>query len=652
MPLPPARNVSDYDVEQHFRSLGRWLKMESEAELERMAQRRQQQREGGAEKSGETILNLVIADQTAGLGGLQLVTFRRQSPQIPMPWHRLRVGAPVVVSPVDQAQANAGVSGVVSGRQADSLQVALTQLPSASVVRIDLAVDEVARQRQQAALARAQAATGRLAALRRVLMGQRQPEFGPPPGGELPSSLNPSQQDAIRFARAARDLAIIHGPPGTGKTTTLVALIVQAVAAGEKVLACAPSNTAVDHLLEQLIEAGQRAVRIGHPARVTPRLQQHSLDGLVDQHESQVVVKGLRRQAESLWRQAEKWTRAQRAAGERHHLRRAARDLEQEAKALERYMIRSILDSADIVCATTTFNDDLLGHRHFELLVIDEACQSTEPGSWCPLPYADKVVLAGDPQQLPPTVLSLEAAAEGFDRSLMQRQMELHGPEISRLLNVQYRMHHQIMDFSSRQFYDGRLVPDESVRLHQLSDLVGVADCPITREPVEFYDSAGANWDEELEPNGLSKRNPQEANLALKKVDQLLAAGVQPLAIGVIAPYAAQVRLLRDSANRRRPQALWRDVEIDTVDGFQGREKEAIVISLVRSNSVQEIGFLADRRRMNVALTRARRKLIVIGDTATLGVDAFYQEFLTYVTEIGAYHTVWEETDWMELHSH
>jgi len=643
MPIPPPQTVSDYDVEQHFRSLARWLKMESEAELARMAERRQQQREGGAEKSGETILNLVIADQTAGLGGLQLVTFRRKSPPIPMPWHRLRVGSPVVVSPVDNTHANAGVSGVVSGRTADSLQVALTQLPEAAVLRIDLAVDEVARQRQSTALARAQSATGRLAQLRRVLLGQRPPDFGIEPELELPPHLNESQQDAIRFARSARDLAVIHGPPGTGKTTTLVALIVQAVAAGEKVLACAPSNTAVDHLLEELIEARQRAVRIGHPARVTPRLQQHSLDGLVDQHESQVVAKALRRQAEDLLRQAEKWTRAPRASGERHHLRRAARDLEQEAKALERYMVRSILDSADIVCATTTFNDDLLGNRHFDLLVIDEACQSTEPGSWCPLPYADKMVLAGDPQQLPPTVLSLEAAAEGFDRSLMQRQMELHGPDISRLLNVQYRMHHQIMDFSSRQFYEGRLVPDESVRHHRLSDLVGVANLPITREPVVFFDSAGASWDEELEPNGLSKRNPREAALALKQVDELLAAGIDPLTIGVIAPYAAQVRLLRDLANRRRPQELWRDVEIDTVDGFQGREKEAIVISLVRSNQIHEIGFLADRRRMNVALTRARRKLIVIGDSATLGIAPFYQEFLDYVTAIGAYRTVWQE---------
>jgi superfamily I DNA and/or RNA helicase len=226
----------------------------------------------------------------------------------------------------------------------------------------------------------------------------------------------------------------------------------------------------------------------------------------------------------------------------------------------------------------------------------------------------------------------------------MQRQMELHGSTIGRLLNVQYRMHEQIMEFSSQQLYDGRLVPDPSVREHRLCDLVGVTDCPITRTPVEFYDSAGASWDEELEPNGLSKRNRHEAKLVLKKVSDLLEAGVEPQSIGVIAPYAAQVRWLRDATSQRAPREQWRHIEIDTVDGFQGREKEAIVISLVRSNSSQEIGFLADRRRMNVALTRARRKLIVVGDSATLGVDPFYQSFLEYVGEIQSYHTVWEET--------
>ncbi|MBL8892831.1 MAG: AAA family ATPase [Planctomycetaceae bacterium] len=641
----PPNAPTDHEVELHFARMQRWLHMESDAEIARLAERRQNQNEGNAERTGETLLHMVITDQVPGLGGLQLVTFARQAKAPALPWHRLRVGSPVVVSPMENQHPSAAVSGVVSHRASETLQVALSRVPEERRLRIDMAADEVTRQRQAAALRRVEGATGRLAHLKKVLMGQRTPEFRSVPELSLPGHLNESQKDAIRLARSAQEIAVIHGPPGTGKTTTLVALIVQAVKAGEKVLACAPSNTAVDHLLEELVEAGQRVVRIGHPARVTPRLQQHSLDGLLEQHESQVVVKALRRQAEDLLRQAEKWTRAPRVTGDRQQQRRAARDLEQEAKALERYMAKSVLDSADIVCATTTFNDDFLWGRHFDLGVIDEACQSTEPGSWCPLPFVDKVVLAGDPQQLPPTVLSLEAAAEGFDRSLMQRQMEIHSPEICRLLDVQYRMHQEIMEFSSQQLYAGRLVADPSVRGHVLSDLDGVAALPITSAPVAFYDSAGASWDEELEPNGLSKRNPQEAAFVLKKVGELFAAGVNPNAIGVIAPYSAQVRLLRDSASRQSPRSQWSDVEIDTIDGFQGREKEAIIISLVRSNATHEIGFLNDRRRMNVALTRARRKLIVVGDSATLGADSFYQGFLDYVSQIGAYHTVWAEFD-------
>ena len=191
------------------------------------------------------------------------------------------------------------------------------------------------------------------------------------------------------------------------------------------------------------------------------------------------------------------------------------------------------------------------------------------------------------------------------------------------------------MDFSSEQFYDGDLVADDSVVDHVLSDLPNVQDDYFTQQIVTFIDSAGANWDEELEPEGLSKRNPQEAKLVLQQVQQLHEAGVDYRDIAVIAPYAAQVRLLRD-------QFEGQGLEIDTVDGFQGREKEVVVISLVRSNAINEIGFLSDRRRMNVALTRARRKLVVIGDSATLGVDDFYQQFFDYVEARGAYQTVWE----------
>jgi superfamily I DNA and/or RNA helicase len=224
----------------------------------------------------------------------------------------------------------------------------------------------------------------------------------------------------------------------------------------------------------------------------------------------------------------------------------------------------------------------------------------------------------------------------GFGVSLQERLVALHGQPITRLLAVQYRMHETIMGFSSREFYADALESAPAVRGHRLCDLPGVRAEASTSEPVLFLDTAGASWDEEKEPDGESRLNPQEAALAARKVRALLEAGVRPEDIAVISPYSAQVRRLRQ-------ELPIPGLEIDSVDGFQGREKEAVVLSLVRSNPEGEIGFLGDVRRINVALTRARRKLIVIGDSATLSHLPFYQRMVGWFEEIGAYHTVWEE---------
>jgi ATP-dependent RNA/DNA helicase IGHMBP2 len=626
---------SSSETDAHFVNMIKWLALESKAEVVRMALRRQQRNSDTAEKSGETILDLVLTDNTAGLGGRTLVTFRRRNPEQPFPWHRLKVGSPVVVSEFPD-DPSSGDTGVVSGQTKDSIQVALTRWPAGEHFRIDLTADEVTRRRQIAALGVAKDSRGRLGLLRSVLMGERKPGFSELPDCEFVTELNPSQQSAVRFALSAQDLAIIHGPPGTGKTTTVVELIIQSIARGEKVLAVAPSNTAVDNLLERLVDARQRAVRIGHPARVAERLRDHSLDGLVEQHENMPVIRDMQREAESIFRKSDKWSRAPRKRGERQEMRTDAKMLIADARRLERHAIDSILDRASVICGTTTFSEELLGERWFDLIVIDEACQSTEPGCWVPLLRGDKIVLAGDHQQLPPTVLSDEAAKLGFSKSLMERQIEIYGDQLTQLLTVQYRMHQQIMKFSSQHFYDDQLVAHPTVEQHLLSGLPDVQENQWTGFPMRFVDTAGAGWEEELEPDGESKRNPQEADLVLRWVERLTDSGVEQSQIAVIAPYAAQVRLLRAACPHR-------DVEIDTVDGFQGREKEVVIITLVRSNLKNEIGFLADSRRMNVALTRARRCLIVIGDSATLGGHDFYRGFFEYAESVGGYSSVWED---------
>jgi predicted DNA helicase len=265
--------------------------------------------------------------------------------------------------------------------------------------------------------------------------------------------------------------------------------------------------------------------------------------------------------------------------------------------------------------------------------VIDEAAQSTEASVWQAIGRAERLVLAGDHCQLPATVLSDQAAAEGMRRSLMQRLFEREGTAIFRRLTVQYRMHEAIMRFSSDQFYEGSLIADASVRAHRLCDLEGVDTTPLTDCPLHLIDTAGAEYDEQIEPDGESKLNPREAELVIKLTCQLIDSGVDPNEIAIIAPYAAQARFLRDRLDID-------GLEIDTVDGFQGREKEVVIVTLVRSNSQGEIGFLSDTRRTNVALTRARRKLIVIGDSATLGGHPFYAAMFDYFEKSAAYHSV------------
>ena len=648
------------DQDEYFEKLARWIDWEAEAESERLAKRREQRDNANAEKTGETLLDLAITDHEVGLGGRYLFSFVKRNRTLTLPWNRLKVGSPVSITATDVAEQS--VNGVVSRRDNQTIQVATTEWPEGQRYRLDLSPDEVTRKRVQAALKVAKVARGRTAEMRRILLADREPKFSEPKLLSSDVALNASQKAAVEFALAADDVAIIHGPPGTGKTTAIVELICQAVDRGETVLACAPSNTAVDNILERLIaqqsrlrgrseKAGEPIVRIGHPARVDEEFRSHTLDALVANHEVMSIVRDMHKEAESLFRKVGRFTRAKPAPGAKYEMRREAKQLKSDAKLLEKQAVEYVLDKANVICATTTFDEELLSDRRFDLVVIDEACQSTEPGAWIPILRADRLVLAGDHKQLPPTILSDRAARDGFSVSLLERLVDLYGDPIKRQLDVQYRMHEKIMQFSSGHFYDGTLVAHESVKSHLLSDLPGVVAGELTElqaldfsEPASFIDTAGTGWNEELEPDGQSKRNPSEGEFVLRKVRQLCEAGVSPGDIAVIAPYAAQVRWLRSNWERGDAGGDGRgDLEIDTVDGFQGREKEAVVISCVRSNANGEIGFLADKRRMNVALTRAKRKLIVVGDSSTLGSNPFFALMLEYFDSIGGYHTVWED---------
>jgi superfamily I DNA and/or RNA helicase len=625
----------------HFQNLAALLELESEAEARQILERVRRLRPGEAELSGDSLVDLVVRDEYAGLGGRSLLTLGKRNPEQPLPWTRLQPGTPVLLSPLSGGAT--GWRGVVAERSDTFVRVAFDESPDeerdSALYRLDRAHDEAARLRQRQALDRARSTRGdRLAHLREVLLGETAPSFGPLPDfAPFDTALNESQREAVRFTLSAHDIAIIHGPPGTGKTTTVVELIRQAVRRSERVLVCAPSNLAVDNLLERLLAHSERAVRLGHPARVLPQLREHTLDLMVESHSDVKLAHKFTKEAFALFRQAKKWTRARPEPGARQNLREEARALLADARRLEDQAVESILNATPILCATTTgLDNSILGRRAFDLCVLDEACQTTEPGCWIPLLRSSRLVLAGDHCQLPPTVLSQDAARRGFGISLQERLVALYGATVTRRLDVQYRMHTAIMGFSSREFYDGGLMADASVAEHRLCDLTGVRGGPLTEQPVEFIDTAGAGFEEELEPDGESRLNPREADLVARKVRALLEAAVTAADIAVIAPYAAQVRRLRELL----PVP---GLEIDSVDGFQGREKEAVVLSLVRSNTEGEIGFLADVRRLNVALTRARRKLLVIGDSATLAVLPFYRRMFEYFEAMSAYQTVWAE---------
>lgn len=627
--------------DDHFTRLAGLLELESRAEAAQILERARQLSARDAEQSGNSLTDLFAQEGYAGLGGRFILTLGKRGSR-PLPWTRIGPGTPVVLSQAAARASASGYRGVVSERSESYLRVAFNEPPdeeAGTSLRLDVAADEAARLRQRQALERARSARkDRLAEVREVLLGEREPEFGRERDEDpLDATLDQSQRAAVRFALAAGDVAVIHGPPGTGKTTTLVELIRRAVRFGEKVLVCAPSNLAVDNVLERLLARGENAVRLGHPARVLPQLREHTLDLIVEDHPDVRLARKFAKEAFALFRKAGKWTRAKPAPGARRDQREEARALLADSRRMEAQAVEQILDKAPILCATTTGLDaDVIGSRKFDLLVIDEACQTTEPGCWVPLGRAKKVVLAGDHNQLPPTVLSPEAARLGFGVSLLERLVGLYGDRVTRRLDVQYRMHEAIMTFPSGEFYEGTLQADATVRGHRLCDLPGVASSPLTESPVEFIDTAGAGYEEEKEPDGESRLNPQEAGLVRRKVEALLSTGLAPSDIAVIAPYAAQVRRLRE-------ELPIDGLEIDSVDGFQGREKEAVVFSLVRSNAEGEIGFLADVRRTNVALTRARRKLLVIGDSATLSVLPFYRRLFEHLEKTGAYRTVWEE---------
>lgn len=430
--------------------------------------------------------------------------------------------------------------------------------------------------------------------------------------------LNESQQQAVIAITQNETVTIVHGPPGTGKTTTLIEAIVQLIKSGEKILVAAPSNTAVDNIAKGLIAQNVAVLRVGNTSKVDETIFQHTPEGRLANSKQQKEIKQLKIRAEEFRKMALKYKRSFGKAEreQRNLLFKEVKNIRTEIKKLQAYNEEKLFAEADVILGTPVgLYDAKINTITFHTLLIDEAGQCIEPLAWTIFPLAQKYVLAGDHLQLPPTVLSNEAARLGLNKSILE--ISITSVKNVYLLNTQYRMKQAIAGFSSNYFYNGLLQT--------------AAQLTNTGTHITFIDTAGSGFNEVHGSDGMSLQNEGE----LQVVQKLMATELlNPLATAFISPYAGQVTAAKE--------ILPKEMRISTIDSFQGQEKEIIILSLVRSNDDGDIGFLKDYRRMNVAITRAKEQLFVIGDSATIGADAFYNSFLTYIEKYGNYRTVWE----------
>ena len=445
--------------------------------------------------------------------------------------------------------------------------------------------------------------------LREVLAGNEKASSRRMPQIFLPW-LNLSQQAAVQKVVEAREVAIVHGPPGTGKTTTLIEAIIETLQRENQVMVSAPSNAAVDWISEQLMRRGVAVLRVGNPLRMSDEMLECSYERRYAAHPDYAELWSIRQRLH----QNEKPANQQR--------------LRQRCNELELRIVNDIFNQARVVaCTLIGSHYRVLDHRHFSTLFIDEAAQGLEPACWAAILKCDRVVFSGDHQQLPPTIHSMEAARGGLGQTLMQKVVRRQ-PQCVTLLDTQYRMNRDIMLFSSRWFYGGKLkaAPEVADRI------VSMMDTPLT-----WIDTSQCDFSERQNSRSLSTLNSREAQLLIHTLREYVnMIGKERILndrvdFGIISPYKAQVRLLRKLLKRQFFfKSLRHLIRVNTVDGFQGQECDVIVLSMVRDNEKGAIGFLSDLRRMNVAMTRARMKLIIVGNTTTLSRHRFYRELIEY----------------------
>lgn len=566
--------------------------------------------------------------------------------------HNFEFGRPVMFFAHDNASDTKAptiryfrFAGVVSYVDGDRMVVTvpdnapLIDLQGTENVGVQLSFDETSYRLMMEALDRAIRGKGRMGYLRDLFYNKNvKPETFTFQPMHFPY-LNRTQEQAVNEVLRAKDVAIVHGPPGTGKTTTLVEAIRETLMRESQVLVCAQSNMAIDWISEKLVDRGINVLRIGNPTRVNDKMLSFTYERRFEGHPDYPQLWALRKAIRDL--------RSHRKRGdEKYHQK--LESLKSRATELEIRINSELFGEARVIASTLVgAANRLLDGQKYATLFIDEAAQALEAACWIPLRRVSRVVLAGDHCQLPPTVKSIAALKAGLGKTLMERIVETH-PETVTLLKIQYRMNDDIMRFSSNYFYDGQVESAPEVRFRGILDL----DTPMTwidtSEFSENSEDSELSFKEEFVGESYGRINTNEAMLTLHVLQNYFSKiGRQRLLderidVGIISPYRAQVQLLRRMLIKREYfKPFRRLISVNTVDGFQGQERDVIVISLVRSNDEGQIGFLRDLRRMNVAITRARMKVIILGDRQTLTRHPFYRQLWKYITQLN--HTNYED---------
>ena len=455
--------------------------------------------------------------------------------------------------------------------------------------------------------------------------------------------LNSSQSVVVKNILKSNDFYIVHGPPGTGKTTVIIESVNELVNLGEKILLSASSNLAVDLLTEKTVEKKINVLRIGNPVRVSENILHTTLDYKIKNHDYYKEIKKYKKQADDLIKKARSFKRnfGKQEYQDRRDKLREAKELYKLCKKTEDIIIEDILDKTNVVASTLTslYTSKIIKKCKFDSIFVDEASQALEPLCYLPiiLQPSKRIIFVGDPNQLPPTIYSKKN--NGLKFTFLEKLLFKFrdNPIQSGFLNIQYRMNDQILGFPNQEFYNNLLISDFSNKNHSIG-----TDKIDSKVHIIFIDTVGADFTETRADNDQSIYNEQEGILLFKIFSNYYSKDIN-LSFGILSPYKAQVNFLEELFSKN--ESLLRSIEINTIDSFQGREKDCILISLTRSNDSSEIGFLSDLKRMNVAMTRAKKELVIIGNSETLASNNFFSKLIEYINNLGGYHSIWEYLD-------